>query len=565
MSLGFVMLCHTALGRAAQVARHWATRGCPVVIHVDKRVRAKAYDKLRADLADLTDIRFSPRFACEWGTWGLVAATQAASAMMLRDFPGVRHVYLASGSCLPLRPVEELVAYLDERPRTDFIESVTTEDVGWTIGGLNIERFTLRFPFSWRKQRRLFDAYVRLQRLLGFRRRVPAGLVPHLGSQWWCLTRQTLSAILDDPEREQWDRYFRRVWIPDEGYFQTLVRLYSSDVESRSLTLSKFDFQGKPHIFYDDHLQLLRRSDCFVARKIWPHADRLYATFLSDELRNQPRAEPNPGKIDRLFAKAVERRTKGRAGLYMQSRFPNSDWENGMTAAPYSVFEGFSDLFENFDLWLGKVAGSRVHGHLFAPDRAEFAGGETIYNGALSDSASLRDYDPRAFLVSRIWNTRGERQCFQFGPNDRQKIGSFLARDPNAQISVISGAWAVPLFRSNLNFGDIRREAARLQKIEAEHLDVLRSVKAKARVRIWTLADFVENPMEPLQAIIDEISPRSLRRLTEAPRMADLTGFGQFLQNLRNQGMQPVLMGDFPAGDDPRNATTRRGRPYLVK
>ena len=565
MSLGFVMLCHTALGRAAQVARHWATRGCPVVIHVDKRVRAKAYDRLRADLADLTDIRFSPRFACEWGTWGLVAATQAASAMMLRDFPGVRHVYLASGSCLPLRPVEELVAYLDERPRTDFIESVTTEDVGWTIGGLNIERFTLRFPFSWRKQRRLFDAYVRLQRLLGFRRRVPAGLVPHLGSQWWCLTRQTLSAILDDPEREQWDRYFRRVWIPDEGYFQTLVRLYSSDVESRSLTLSKFDFQGKPHIFYDDHLQLLRRSDCFVARKIWPHADRLYATFLSDELRNQARAEPNPGKIDRLFAKAVERRTKGRAGLYMQSRFPNSDWENGMTAAPYSVFEGFSDLFENFDLWLGKVAGSRVHGHLFAPDRAEFAGGETIYNGALSDSASLRDYDPRAFLVSLIWNTRGERQCFQFGPNDRQKIGSFLARDPNAQISVISGGWAVPLFRSNLNFGDIRREAARLQKIEAEHLDVLRSVKAKARVRIWTLADFVENPMEPLQAIIDEISPRSLRRLTEAPRMADLTGFGQFLQNLRNQGMQPVLMGDFPAGDDPRNATTRRGRPYLVK
>jgi hypothetical protein len=310
---------------------------------------------------------------------------------------------------------------------------------------------------------------------------------------------------------------------------------------------------------------LLRRSDCCVARKIWPHADRLYATFLSDELRKQPRAEPNPGKIDRLFAKAVERRTKGRAGLYMQSRFPNSDWENGMTAAPYSVFEGFSDLFENFDLWLVKVAGSMLHGHLFAPDRAEFAGGETIYNGALSDSASLRDYDPRAFLVSLIWNTRGERQCFQFGPNDRQKIGSFLARDPNAQISVISGGWAVPLFRSNLNFGDIRREAARLQKIEAEFLNELRKPWVKARVRTWSLAEFVENPMEPLQTIVDEISPRSLRRLTEAPRMADLTGFGQFLQNLRNQGMQPVLMGDFPAGDDPRNATTRRGRPYLVK
>lgn len=565
MTVGFVMLCHTALDRAAQVARHWAMHDCPVVIHVDKRVKRKAYDGLVQALADLPHVRFSGRHGCEWGTWGIVAATQEAATIMLREFPQVRHVYLSSGSCLPLRPVAELVRYLDERPRTDFIESVTTEDVGWTIGGLDVERFTLRFPFSWRKQRRLFDGYVRLQRRLRFKRRVPAGIVPHLGSQWWCLTRQTLSAILDSPERDEIDRYFRRVWIPDESYFQTLVRQVSAQVESRSLTLSKFDFQGKPHIFYDDHLQILRRSDCFVARKIWPYADRLYATFMSDDPGNQPAAEPNPGKIDRLFARAVERRTKGRAGLYMQSRQPNENWENGRTAAPYSVFEGFSDLFDNFELWLGKATGTRVHGHLFAPDRVHFAGGDSVYNGALSDSAEMRDYNPKSFLTNLIWNTRGERQCFQFGPADNQRLNHFMANDSNAQISVISGAWAIPLFHSNRNFGDIRREAALLQKVEADYLAVLRASWVKARVRIWTLAEFVENPMEPLQTIVDEISPRSLRRLTEAPRLADLTGFGQFLQNLRNQGMQPVLMGDFPTSGALPMGNNRRGRPYLVK
>lgn len=565
MTVGFVMLCHTALDRAAQVARHWAKHGCPVVIHVDKRVKRAEYDSLIKALADLPDVRFSGRHACEWGTWGIVAATQEASTIMLRHFPQVRHVYLASGSCLPLRPVDEMIRYLDERPRTDFIESVTTEDVGWTIGGLDVERFTLRFPFSWRKQRRLFDGYVKWQRRLGFKRRIPAGIVPHLGSQWWCLTRQTLSAILDNPEREEIDRYFRRVWIPDESYFQTLVRQVSANVESRSLTLSKFDFQGKPHIFYDDHLQILRRSDCFVARKMWPHADRLYATFLSDDPASQSPAEPNPGKIDRLFARAVERRTKGRAGLYMQSRLPNENWENGRTAAPYSVFEGFSDLFDNFETWLGKATGTRVHGHLFAPDRVHFAGGDTVYNGAMSDSAEMRDYNPKSFLTNLIWNTRGERQCFQFGPADNQKPIWFMAGDSNAQISVISGAWAIPLFHSNRNFGDIRREAALLQKIEAEFLTTLRASWVKARVRTWTLAEFVENPMEPLQTIVDEISPRSLRRLTEAPRLADLTGFGQFLQNLRNQGMQPVLMGDFPVSGALPSSANRRGRPYLVK
>ena len=565
MSVGIVMLCHTSLDRAAEVARHWMERGCPVVIHVDKRVTKPDFHTLQTALADLPDLRFSRRFACEWGTWGIVAATQAAATLMLRDFPGVRHVYLASGLCLPLRPVRELVAYLEDRPRTDFIESVTTADVGWAVGGLDVERFTLRFPFSWRKQRRLFDGYVKIQRAIGFKRKIPPGIVPHLGSQWWCLTRQTLSAILEDPERGEIDRYFRRVWIPDESYFQTLVRRYSSNVESRSLTLSKFDFQGKPHIFYDDHLQLLRRSDCFVARKIWPHAKKLYSVFLTEEGEGQALAEPNPGKIDRLFSKAVERRTKGRSGLYMQSRFPNENWENGKTAAPYSVFEGFSEVFENFETWLGKMTGTRVHGHLFSMERVEFAGGETVYNGAMSNSAAIRDYNPRSFLTNLLWNTRGERQCFQFGPGDNPEVSWLLSADPNATISVISGAWALPLFKSNLNFSEIRAEAARLQRIELDHLTMLRKPWAKARCRIWNLAEFVENPMEPLQTIVDEISPRALRRLTEAPRMTELKGFGQFLQNLRNQGMQPVVMGDFPLDDTLHQNAARRGRPYLVK
>jgi hypothetical protein len=475
MSVGIVMLVHTALDRAEQAARHWAAGGCPVVIHVDKSVERATYNKFCAALADVPHVEFSGRYRCEWGTWELVAASQTASEHMLEKFPFVRHVFLASGSCLPLRPVEELIEYLEERPRTDFIESATTADVPWTVGGLDHERFVLRFPFSWKNNRFLFDKYVQFQRLFRLKRRIPNGLVPHMGSQWWCLTRQTLSAILQDPDRADYDRYFKQVWIPDESYFQTLARQYSTNIESRSLTLSKFDFQGKPHIFYDDHLQLLRRSDCFVARKIWPHANRLYEAFLTDIAGAMKRTEPNPGKIDRIFAKAVERRTRGRPGLYMQSRFPNEDWENGVTAAPYSVFHGFTELFENFEPWLSKATGARVHGHLMAPDRVHYADGHQTIHGALSDSAAVRDYNPGAFLTNLIWNTRGERQCFQFGPGDNQDASWRIAKDHNAQISVISGAWAVPLCKSNLNFIDIRKKAAALQKIENDQLKVLRS------------------------------------------------------------------------------------------
>lgn len=249
----------------------------------------------------------------------------------------------------------------------------------------------------------------------------------------------------------------------------------------------------------------------------------------------------------------------------MQSRFPVEGRENGLTCAQYSVFEGFSDLFENFATWLARTSGTRVHGHIFAPERVEFSDGQTIMNGALSDSAALRDYNPRAFLASLIWNTRGERQCFQFGPRDRQEIEWDIAKDSNAQISVITGAWAVPLFQSNRNFSDIRKEAARLQRIENAHLDVLRSQWTKARVRIWTMAEFVEAPMEPLQTIIDEIGQKSVRGLAEVPRMSDLTGFGQFLQNLKNQGMHPYLMGDFPVAHGVHDPRPGKPKPYLVR
>jgi hypothetical protein len=563
VTLGVVLLCHTAFDRAAQVARHWSAAGCPVVIHLDRRVPEADRAGLAAALADLPSVRFSARVACEWGTFSLVQATINAATQMLAEFPEVRHVYLASGSCVPIRPVKHLQEFLAAHPETDFIESVTTADVGWTVGGLNKERFTLRFPFSWKRQRALFDGYVRLQRKVGFERKIPNGLVPHLGSQWWCLTRRSLEQILSHPDRQAHDRFFRRVWIPDESYFQTLIRKVSTRVESRSLTLSKFDFQGRPHLFYDDHLHLLRQSEAFVARKIWPEADLLYRTFLSDQPPILP--TPNPGKIDRLFAKATERRVKGRPGLYMQSRLPTRQYGGTQSAAPYGVIEGLADLFEDFPAWLARAVDARVHGHLFALDRVQFAGGDAVFKGGLSDSASLRDYDPRSFLTNLIWNTRGETQCFMFGPGDVQDVAEFMASDPQARIFIVSGAFAVRLWRSGRPVAEIRPEAARLQKIEADLLALLDLPETKARVHRWTLAEFVESPAEPLLSLMSDLDPHGRHPTTELPKPVPLIGFGAFLQELRNQGMQPVLMGDFPKDFDLAANDETFVRPKLVK
>jgi len=555
--LGVVMLCHDELPIAARMARIWAEGGAAVAVHVDAKVPAKAAARMQARLADLPQVLFGPRHPCEWGGFSLVRATQDAAGLLLDGFADVTHVLLASGSCLPLRPVSELCAHLARHPGRDFIESVTVGDVDWTVGGLDEERFTLRFPFSFRRQRRLFDRYVALQRRVKFRRRMPPGLVPHLGSQWWCLTRQTLAAILTDPRRAEFDRYFRRVWIPDESYFQSLARRHSRRIESRSLTLARFDDQGKPFVFYDDHLELLQQSRCFVARKIWRGAGRLYAHFPHAAPGLAAGADPHPEQVERMLNQALARRRLGRPGLYMQSRFPLKDRENGKTAAPYAVFQGFTDLFPGFAPWLAERLDADVHGHLLDRDAVEFAGHAPLGPGALSDSAAMRDLDQRGFLANLI-RMGGRMQAWQFSPRDRQEMNWFLATDPNARIFVVTGAWALPLLHSDMPFDDIRRMAALLQRRELAQMEVLNSVWLKARVQVWDLADFCARPAPVLGEILHRLGADPAAA-APMPQMRDIAGMGRFLQSLRNSGLRPQLMGDFPVADP---ATTfAQGKP----
>lgn len=60
-AVGIVMLVHTALDRAEQVARHWVAGGCPVVLHVDKKVPQATYAAFKAAFSGDPMVRFSRR------------------------------------------------------------------------------------------------------------------------------------------------------------------------------------------------------------------------------------------------------------------------------------------------------------------------------------------------------------------------------------------------------------------------------------------------------------------------------------------------------------------------
>jgi hypothetical protein len=541
--LGVIMLVHEHLDRAAALANHWVAQGCPVAVHADRRVPADAMVRFNQATEAAGDVLLTPRRACEWGTFSLVAATNDAAAALLSAYPDVTHVVLCSGSCVPLRPADDLTRFLAEQPDADFIQSVACEDVDWAIGGLNGERFTLRFPFAWKRRRRLFDKYVELQRRVGFSRSIPEEVEPHLGSQWWCLTRATLAAILSAPERPRLDRYFRRVWIPDESYYQSLARRHSRLLISRSLTFSRFDPQGRPFVLYDDHLPALQARPEFLVRKVWHGANAVYDAVLGDgSARRADRPSPpaQTASIDGQFDAAEQRGRTGRPGLVAQHRFPRPGFERGRTRAPYTILVGYDAAFTGVRDWLETATGADVHGRLFHPQKAQFAQEPPVGPGCSSAEPRLRDYDPKAFLTNFVWAGGGRHQVFLFEPGDSGAFWGLAAFDPNATIVMITGAWILPLLNADIPFDRLRKTAAYRQRAESDLLRLLGDPWSQAArgLQCLSLRQFLDQPAcaedAALAALAAPINPQPAHR--PVPRPHD--GLDTLIDRLRNSGIE---------------------------
>ncbi|MEM8657343.1 MAG: beta-1,6-N-acetylglucosaminyltransferase, partial [Pseudomonadota bacterium] len=447
--IGVVLLAHEQPRRTAQLARHLALQGCCVVIHVDARVTDAQVRHLKGLVAQAPNVLFSPRLRCEWGTFSLVRASLECLRLMLERFPEVQHVCQLSGSCLPIKPIADLQAHLERHRDIDFIEAVSVADDPWVVDGLSMERFTLYHPLSFRKHRKLFDKNVQLQRALKVKRKMPEGLVPHIGSQWWCLSRKTLSLILTDPQLPEYCAYFRHTWIPDESFFQTLAAKHSDRITSAPLTFVRFDPQGKPFVFYDDHLELLMHVEGFFARKIWRGAQGLYDTFLDPNLAQSMPNFRDETRLLRRFDKANRRYRWGRPGLVCQGRHPGRHLRDQQfeTARSYAVFDGLAEVVPELRAALSAKPGVISHGNLFAPDRVAFANDAKTFTGNLIASTAVRDRKPTQFLSKLIWVERDNLQTFEHRFNGEAVIDLAILADRNAHILRLRDVWLLEMFR----------------------------------------------------------------------------------------------------------------------
>ena len=289
--IAFILLCHKDPEAIIKQAERLTAVGDYMSIHFDARANPDHFEMIKSALEGNPNVAFAKkRIKCGWGEWSLVQATLYAVEAAVDTFPAPRIFTCCQGtvwpSNLPNTPMSSLIVPMSTMSKALTILKVT--------GSRRHERRAAHLsPLLQRAdpERRFYAAF-NFQRKLGLTRKIPDDLQIQIGSQWWCLRRRTVEWILDfTKKRRDVMRFFKTTWIPDETFFQTLVRhlVPENEIQTRTLTFLMFTDYGLPVTFYNDHYDLLLSQDYIFARKISPEAKELkrrlgllYATRGSD-------------------------------------------------------------------------------------------------------------------------------------------------------------------------------------------------------------------------------------------------------------------------------------------
>ncbi|MCA0177121.1 MAG: beta-1,6-N-acetylglucosaminyltransferase [Proteobacteria bacterium] len=447
MKIAIMLLCHDAPLRVVKTLAtpFYDSPDVKLYVHYDARRSADEAARLQAALA--TPGRqvqmLGERLRCAWGSYSLVQATQRLMQTVLADTGfAADYLLLISGSCVPIRPLASLQAFLRRRQGMDFIEAVDASRRRWVKDGLEHERYQFYFPFNYQTQRRWFEWFTAAQRRLGVHRATPAGLRIHLGSQWFCLTRATAAAVCAQLERRDLQAFFAHAWIPDELAIQTLVAAHrpAAFIAGHSLTYGEFDHRGQPLELDNGHLVHLLRQPYFFARKISPHASQLRdeliahvgsteADFSYFDHVGQPTAHYQTQVARALTAPAL----RSRVGALCSANRPSV---MALSQRPYYVLHATS---AGYLLALTRAArridpALPIFDFLFEPSSLIPAAEHGPWFGLQSSMCARRDYDPAGFLHEAVHASAVAPAAFALDAARPSWVREYCVTDPHATI-----------------------------------------------------------------------------------------------------------------------------------
>ena len=446
MKISFALVAHGSPRVVERLIRLLSARGHTVSVHYDLKSPSASYSQLLRSFEGDQSVRFAQRVRVGWGEWSVVQATLNCLDEIDRAGWEPDYVYLLSGLDYPIRPCSQLEGFLDRNRGEEFIESVPSDTVKWVKTGPQQERYRYRWHFNWRDELRRTELSLRFQKLLRMERKFVRGMTPYMGSQWWVLTWDTLKKIMALAREPDILKFFRTTLIPDELFFQTLVRhvVPHDRIINCPLTLYQFSDYGYPVVYHADHLDYLHRQSFFMARKLSPHSDSL-RDILDDYWTGArtipPFDDEEVGLVNSEYEDWRLAYRNGPPGLPVPGRSAGR-WEDDQKriTIPYFAILGASTA----ELRLAYRALSShpdvlMHGQLFHPMRIELADGLATFAGYGVNDLSLRAVSAPNFVADIVRAEKRRMTGFLLRWGQGWHIPELVVDRPNVRVAFVRG------------------------------------------------------------------------------------------------------------------------------
>jgi len=443
MRVAFLLLAHEKPSQLQWIfdSAYYRHPDVRLYIHYDLNAGLARFEQLKQMTAHHPNVVIlQDRITCRWATYSLVDATRLMMVAALADASfKPDYLYLISGSCAPIRPFPSLQEFLRQRQGMQFLQATNIEEKSWVRGGLEKERYELFHPFDYKTQKSLFDRCTQLQRALKIKRRIPPGYVIHFGSQWLCITRDAAEAVVKELAQPKIARFFRLSWIPDEFAIQTIVasRYPASHIADYTLTYGEFGTEGRPIIFYNDHLEHLRKQPFFFARKISHHAQQLRTSLAelweTTELDLRYFREVGNATTDiqnHLFIAKISPIGRSKVGTI------TDPWRGliDRNTKPYLIFAGLDRArIGKITRYLRESYSLPIFDFVFDPGKLIPAAERLKLMGVGRADTHRRDYDQLGFLCELLFAAQ-QPIGFALDPAFPSHVRDLVRWDPNAVI-----------------------------------------------------------------------------------------------------------------------------------
>lgn len=245
MNIAYLILAHKNATQVNRLINSLKGPGTSFIIHIDDSADIDEF--ICTTAGNSARILFvEDRVSCLWGTFSIVQATINSLIFIQSNVKEADRVVLLSGQDYPIKSRQYIDDFFAAKPAAIFMNYFTIPYENWSMGGV------FRFP-NFEK--------------------VNAFMTIYGGSQWWSMPMDVVREVLLLCDKYPvFGRYFSKVNIPDESFFQTLIfnagDAVSHHIVNDNLKFTFWDLPDNNRSILNIHdFDLLKESKGLFARK----------------------------------------------------------------------------------------------------------------------------------------------------------------------------------------------------------------------------------------------------------------------------------------------------------